>query len=40
MKEMETRKVLLAESIVELKKRLQENFGDDALAEAETALES
>jgi hypothetical protein len=40
MKEMETRKGLLAESIVELKKRLQENYGDEALAEAETALES
>lgn len=40
MKEMETRKGLLAESIVELKKQLQENYGDDALAEAETALES
>jgi len=40
MKEMETRKGLLAESIVELKKQLQENYGDEALAEAETALES
>lgn len=40
MKEVETRKGLLAESIVELKKQLQENYGDDALAEAETALES
>lgn len=40
MKEMETRKGVLAESIVELKKQLQENYGDEALAEAETALES
>lgn len=38
MKDMETRKGLMAESIVELKKRLQEDYGDDALAEAETAL--
>ena len=40
MKDMDARKASLAESIVELKKQLQENYGDEALAEAETALES
>lgn len=37
--ELDARKVSNAEGVVELKKQLQENYGDDALSDIETALE-
>ena len=38
-KELPKRVEVLKSNVVELKKKLQENYGDEALAEAENALE-
>lgn len=38
-REMDTRKAILADRVVEIKKQAQKFYGDDFLAEVETALE-